>query len=102
MNHKTEGGPPNTRYNRSKNGWFDSNIFENWFVTTFLKEVQGEGPSALTGDNLASHINERVLELCDTHNIKFICLPPNTTHISQPLDIAFFRTLKGAWIDILR
>jgi len=57
----TEGGPPNTRYNRSKSGWFDSNIFENWFVTTFLKEVQGGGPtSALIGDNLASHINEHV------------------------------------------
>lgn len=98
----TEGGPPNTRYNRSKSGWFNSNIFENWFVTTFLKEVQGGGPSALIGDNLASHINERVLVLCETHYIKFICLPPNTTHISQPLDIAFFRPMKGAWRDILR
>lgn len=98
----TEGGPPNTRYNRSKSGWFDSHIFENWFVTTFLKEVQGGGPSALIGDNLASHINEHVLELCDTHDIKFICLPPNTTHISQPLDVAFFRPMKGAWRDILR
>jgi hypothetical protein len=25
----TERGPPNTRYNRSKSGWFDTNIFQN-------------------------------------------------------------------------
>ncbi|XP_022181112.1 jerky protein homolog-like [Myzus persicae] len=98
----TEGGPPNTRYNRSKSGWFDTNIFQNWFESTFLKEVQGGGPCALIGDNLASHINERVIEICEAHDIKFICLPPNTTHITQPLDIAFFRPMKGAWRNILR
>lgn len=91
----TEGGPPNTRYNRSKSGWIDTNIFQNWFETTFLKEVQSGGPCVLIDDNLASHINERVIEMCEAHDIKFICLPPNTTHISQPLDIAFFRPMKG-------
>lgn len=91
-------------YNRSKSGWFDSCTFENWFETIFLKEVEeGGGPSALLiDDNLTSHIKERVLSLCDTHNIKFICLPPNTTHIAQHLDIAFFRTMKGAWRELLR
>jgi len=98
----TEGGPPNTRYNRTKSGWFDSSTFEDWFEKVFLKEVEGGEPSALIGDNLASHINERVLSLCDTHNIKFVCLPPNTTHIAQPLDIAFFRPMKGAWRELLR
>lgn len=29
----TEGGPPNTRYNRSKSGWFDANSFEDWFFS---------------------------------------------------------------------
>ena len=28
----TQGGPPGTRYNRSKSGWFDSNCFEDWFL----------------------------------------------------------------------
>lgn len=93
----TEGGPPpRTRYNRTKSGWFDSVTFEDWFKSVFLKEVEGGGPSALIGDNLASHINERVLRLCDEQNIKFICLPPNTTHISQPLDIAFFPANEGS------
>lgn len=29
----TSGGPPCTRYNRSKSGWFDSTCFEDWFFT---------------------------------------------------------------------
>lgn len=49
----TEGGPPNTWYNRSKSGLFDTNIFQNWFETTLLKEVDGGGPCALISDNLA-------------------------------------------------
>lgn len=61
----TEGGSPHTRYYRTKNGWFDSGTFEDWFEKVFLKEVEGGGPSALIGDNLASHINERGLSLCD-------------------------------------
>jgi len=43
-----------------------------------------------------------VLELCEAHDIKFICLPPNTTHILQTLRIAFFHPMKSAWRDILR
>lgn len=98
----TEGGLSLSQYNRTKSGWFDSVTFENWFETVFLKEVEDGEPSALIGDNLASHINERVLRLCNEHNIKFICLPPNTMHIAQPLDIAFFRPMKGACRDLLR
>lgn len=32
----TEGGPPGTRYNRSKSGWFDTNTFEDWFFSLVL------------------------------------------------------------------
>jgi len=66
----TEGGrPPNTRYNRSKSVWFITNIFQDWFESTFLKEVQGGGPCALIGDNLTSHINEHMIEICEAHDI---------------------------------
>lgn len=35
-------------------------------------------------------------------HIKKVCLPPNTTLTAQPLDIAFFRSMKGAWRELLR
>ena len=38
---------------------------------------------------------------CVYHNIKFVCLPPNSTHILQPLDVAFYAPLKRYWREIL-
>lgn len=55
----------------------------------------------LIGDNLSSHINIKVLELCQAKNILFVCLPPNATHIAQPLDMAFFSPMKLLWRGIL-
>lgn len=98
----TENGPPNTCYNRSKSGWFDTCTFEDWFQNHFLPAVRNEdGPVVLIGDNLSSHINIKVLELCQAKNILFVCLPPNATHIAQPLDVAFFSPMKLLWRGIL-
>lgn len=60
-----------------------------------------EGPRVIIGDNLSSHISVDVLNACDKNNIRFICLPPNSTHLMQPLDVAFFHPMKVAWRKIL-
>ncbi|XP_046689058.1 MFS-type transporter clz9-like [Homalodisca vitripennis] len=99
----TENGPPDTRYNRTKSGWFDSNSFEDWFVSLMLPILKKqEGPKVIIGDNLSSHINIEVIKQCEMNNIKFIALPPNATHLLQPLDVAFFRPMKVAWRKILK
>jgi hypothetical protein len=41
----TEGGPPGTRYNRTKSGWFDRGCFEDWFdkiAFPYLKRLNGK------------------------------------------------------------
>lgn len=96
----TSNGPPGARYNRSKSGWFTEAIFEDWYFTVavrYFEKYPKESPKALIGDNLASHLSVRVIESCVENNIKFILLPPNSTHICQPLDVAFFKPLKVAW-----
>lgn len=99
----TDGGPKGCRYNRSKSGWFDAHIFQDWFFSQVLPRLKKcEGPKALIGDNLSSHISEKVIVACQDNNIRFICLPPNSTHITQPLDVAYFHPLKLAWRNILR
>lgn len=98
----TENGPQYARYNRTKSGWFDSAAFEDWFESHFLLEVKHENESVvLIGDNLSSHISMKILELCEQYNILFVCLPPNTTHLTQPLDVAFFAPMKILWRSIL-
>lgn len=98
----TNGGPAKTRYNRSRSGWFDTYIFQDWFEMTMLPILKRQtGYKILIGDNLSSHINLRVIELCEQNEIKFIALPPNSTHLTQPLDVAYFRPLKGMWRTVL-
>lgn len=93
-----EGGIKDGRYNRNISGWFEINIFEDWFIKLFIPFVKNlKGPKVLIGDNLASHLSLEVIKLCEIHNIRFILLPPNSTHLCQPLDHAFFRPLKVAW-----
>ena len=54
----------------------------------------------LVGDNLSSHFNDDIIK-CVVNNIAFVCLPPNSTHICQPLDVAFFAPMKRKWREIL-
>lgn len=87
-----------TRYARTKHGWLDAQTFEDWFMLTFLPHAKRlNGQKILIGDNLAAHINTTVLKSCEDNQIAFICLPPNATHLCQPLDVAFFRPMKMAW-----
>lgn len=95
-------GPPGSRMNVSPSGWMEISIFEDWFEYHFLPVVRKlEGSKILIGDNHSSHLSLRTLELCKAHNIKFICLPPNATHLLQPLDVACFSALKSNWRQIL-
>lgn len=51
-------------------------------------------------DGHASHIKSlRVIEYCDANNISVICLPSHTSHMLQPLDISFFKTLKSYYFN---
>ncbi|KAJ8945538.1 hypothetical protein NQ318_020383 [Aromia moschata] len=72
----TEGGPPDARYNRTSSGWFDYQIFEDWFVNCLVPILKRQdGPKAVIGDNLSSHLNVHVIQECQSNNIKFIALP---------------------------
>ena len=97
-------GYNNTVYDCVANGWFDSCTFETWFFKQFIlstRKHQGK-QVVLIGDNLGSHFSPKVINACVVQNyIIFICLPPNTTHLCQPLDVAVFRSAKTEWKDNL-
>lgn len=98
----TENGVPGAAYNRNASGWFDLPLFDDWFEKILLPFVKKlEGRKAIIGDNLSSHLSLHVIKLCRENNINFILLPPNSTHICQPLDVSFFRPLKMSWRIVL-
>lgn len=77
-------------------------IFEDWFTFSFIPHIKNlVGTKVLIGDNLASHLSINVINLCRINGVKFVLLPPNSTHLCQPLDLAFFRPLKAAWRNVL-
>ncbi|KAG5878583.1 hypothetical protein JTB14_033185 [Gonioctena quinquepunctata] len=99
-----EGGPTAARYSRSKSAWFERPLFEGWFISIalpYFKEL-GVGTECIIGDNLASHISVRVLDLCIDNNIKILLLPPNSTHSGQPLSLTYFSPLKTACRKMLQ
>lgn len=98
----TMGGPPNTFYNRSKSGWMDGQCFLDWVQKVVIPYFRRfEGKKLLIGDNLSSHLSIEVVRLCEEHNILFVFLPPNSTHLTQPLDISLFRPMKTSWRSVL-
>ncbi|XP_072392346.1 uncharacterized protein [Diabrotica undecimpunctata] len=100
----TEHGPKGTVYNKSKSGWFTLEIFEDWFrkiALPYFSKQDKEEKKVMIGDNLASHISPYIIEECKKNNIIFILLPPNSTGLTQPLDVAFFCPLKIKWRETL-
>lgn len=76
--------------------------FDDWFKTIILPWARSRaGVKAMIGDNLASHLSVEVVRLCEDNNIRLVFLPPNATHLTQPLDVAFFGPMKKSWREIL-
>ncbi|XP_072949784.1 uncharacterized protein [Epargyreus clarus] len=97
-----ENGPKNARYNRTKSGWFDMTCFDDWFKTIVLPWANSRhGVKLVIGDNLAWHLSVEIIKLCQNQNIRFVFLPKNATHLTQPLDVAFFGPMKRIWREIL-
>lgn len=95
-------GPKGCRYSNTPSGWFDGPMFEEWFtviVVPWARKLSGQ--KLIIGDNLSAHISHRVIELCEQHKIKFILLPPNTTHLTQPLDVCVYRPMKIRWREVV-
>ena len=89
-------------YDATKSGCFDMRTIDLWFFKRFLPVAsQMPGRKVLVGDNLGSYFFAKLIQACKTNDILSICLPPNSTNLCQPLDVAVFRAVKVEWKDIL-
>ena len=95
--------PPHAYYDTAEKGWFKMKQFDRWFQVIVLPwaNKSPDKRKLVIGDNLSAHFSPKVFELCRQNNISFKCLPPNTTHFLQPLDVAVFSPLKKKWRSIL-
>ena len=76
--------------------------FQEWFDEIFLKHANSiEGPKVLIFDGHRSHITLNIVESARNNNIHIILLPPHTTHVLQPLDVAVFKPVKTELIKVI-
>lgn len=98
----TEGGPQGAAYSCSDSGWMMDTNFESWFSKIFVPHVASlQKPVLLTFDGHNSHLTFNTVKLAIDNNIVILCLPPNTSHALQPLDVGVFRAVKVTWRKIL-
>ena len=95
----TLGEVPDTLYGLSEKGWTDMGLFGYWMDKLFLPNIPHARPVLLFLDGHSSHYEPDTIHLAANQGVIVLCLPPHTTHVSQPLDVSFFRPLKVYWSD---
>ena len=101
LNHEwTRGEVPNTLYGMSENGWIDQELFFYWLKDLFLKYIPPERPVMLVMDGHSSHYTPEAIRGAAQMGVIVLCIPPNTTHATQPLDVSLFGPLKRHWSSV--
>ena len=93
----THGEVPGTMYGLSDSGWMDAEIFEWWFTSHFLVYAPPARPLLLLMDGHSSHFSPVFVNKAAEEQVIVFCLPPHSTHKTQPLDKGVFGPLKKAW-----
>ena len=75
--------------------------FESWFCTKFVPLTHTEKPRLFKFDGHNFHISYKVAKMAFDNKIHILCLPPHTSHVLQPLDVACLRPTKAIWSDIV-
>ena len=91
---------PGTVYGLSSKGWIDQELFHLWFTKHFLLYAPPARPLLLLMDGHSSHYCPATIRYAAKERVILFSLPPNTTHLSQPLDKRIFGPLKVAWRQV--
>ncbi len=94
------GEVPGTVYGMSAKGWMTSIIFDKWFKRHFLRYASAVRPIILLMDGHSSHYSPETIQLAAEEGVILFALPPNTTHLSQPLDKGVFGPFKVHWRQV--
>jgi len=84
-------------YSCSDKGWIKTELFESWLSDHFLTNAISARPLMLILDGHSTHNQPDVIRYAREKDVIILCLPPHTTHETQPLDCAVFSPLKTQW-----
>ena len=84
---------PGTIYGLSSKGWIDQYL---WF-NHFLCYAPSAKPLLLMMDGHSSHYCPSVIHWASENEVILMALPPNITHLTQPLDKGTYGPLQIEW-----
>ena len=88
-------------YGLSTTGWVDTHLFKKWLTNHLLKNAVAERPLLLILDGHGSHYQPELISYAKENGVVMFCLPPHTTHETQPLDTSVFKPLKQNWQEVM-
>ena len=92
-----EGCVDGAYFGKSDSGWITQELFYGWLTNHFVRYITPSRPVCLLVDGHSSHIDLETSKFCEANDILLYCLPPHSSHITQPLDVGFFSSLKHSW-----
>ena len=96
-----KGALPGTGIALTETGWSNKTVFKTYLQDHFLKYAQAginvDDHILLIYDGHASHVSLDVIEWAKEKKIILFVLPPNTSHMLQPLDVGCFGPFKSAY-----
>lgn len=87
--------PSESKILMTKRGSMTTDAFIQWL--DHFARFKSPGPVLSIFDGASSHLDIRIVEAADKHNVTLFCLPSNSTHELQPLDKAVFRSFEAYW-----
>jgi hypothetical protein len=88
--------PPDWMIKTTPNGWTDNDTALEW-IEHFHKNTESRRKGVyrmVVLDGHESHLAALFENFCKAHNIITLCLPPHSSHLTQPLDVGCFSVLK--------
>lgn len=78
-------------------GFINAHIFQEW-IQHFAVSVPSpiRRPLMLVLDGVASHMSKAIDDAAARHGVILVQLPPNSSHLFQPLDVGVFKAVKVA------
>jgi 4-hydroxybenzoate polyprenyltransferase len=94
-------------FDATVNGWTSNDIGLQWLEKIFIPgtaedAIKLKSKRLLVIDGHGSHVSDSFMWKCYCEGIYLACLPPHSSHITQPLDLSVFSPLKESYRKHLR
>lgn len=87
--------PPGSLVKMAPKGSMTTELFVDFIH--HLGQNKSPGKCLLIFDGASSHLDARIVDAADAHDILLYCLPSNTTHELQPLDKSVNKSFEHFW-----